>query len=436
MSKAYCGACRGERGCTDCNAVTGTVEYTGLTDFFGEDDSWNVSGLYTEKNHWEGFAYTEELVLAADLGTTTLAFVCADANGVVLASYGTENPQRKVAADVIGRIDAALHGQKECLADEIKEALIKGFLFVLDKAKKRLQTNNILQEGKKIRIAIAGNTTMQHLLLGYPVTGLAKAPFAPYSREGITISFKKLFGKTKGYETAFLDIRKAEVTVFPCLSAFVGGDAVAGAYAVFPGVWEAEKKEREAVSLLVDLGTNGELLLYRNGDVYGTAAAMGSAFEGGRFAYSSDLFRLIAQARREHILDDTGLLNEPYFTNDYQGLEQDDVRAFQLAKGALRAGIELLCRRTRVSLSEVEHIFVAGGIGSFCREDDLFETDLLPKEWRGRVKFVGNSCIGGLLLYLKSKESVLYCKGTILNLAEEPEFESLYYHFMNFETKE
>lgn len=452
MKKTYCGACRGERGCTDCKKAAKAAEYTGLAQFYTENDVpdavWQgaTASAGARSRQTVSSVTVRELLVAADIGTTTLAFACADGSGRVLASYGMENPQRKTAADVIGRIDAALRGERENLTNEIREALAKGFLFVLERAYAALREEGEPSERMEVRAAIAGNTTMQHLLLGYPVDGLAKAPFVPYSVEGRELTFAALFSKTEACAELSEAVRRAKITVFPCLSAFVGGDVAAGAYALFPQVWEkkvsAASQEGKVsdsgrqVRLLLDLGTNGELLLWTGDRVWGTAAAMGSAFEGGRFAYASDLFRLIAKAFREGAADETGLLREPYFTQGYEGLLQEDVREFQLAKGALRAGIELLCARAAVCPKAVDRVFVAGGIGQFCQPEDLFTAGLLPGAFRGKTEFVGNSCIGGLLRYLKRRETMLYCRGEILNLAKEPEFEEAYYRFMNFEAGE
>ena len=413
MSKTYCGACRGERGCRDCQAVGSSVQYAGLTDFFVQENNPK--------------AYCDNIIyLAADLGTTTLAFVCVDACGEVLASYGCENPQRRTAADVIGRIDASLHGHGESLTNEIREALIKGFLFVLTGGLEILRGRGFNSNGMRMRIGIAGNTVMQHLLLGYSPEGMAKAPFIPYSTQMVVLAFSELFSQAmEAYEVPCI-LKRAEVTVFPCLSAFVGGDAVAGANAVF-------SKKKERVELLIDFGTNGEMLLSVKGKWYGTAVAMGSAIEGGRYAYASDLFRKIAKALENGVLDETGLLCEPCFTEGYEGLLQEDVREFQLAKGAVRAGIELLCRYAGV---KPERIYIAGGVGRYCEPEDLFRTGLLPKEFNGKVTLVGNSSIGGILSCLLKGEDMIYCEGESINLAEQPEFEEMYYRFMNFEKEE
>lgn len=405
------------------------MRYTGLTEFFAEDTVQDrpEEDAFVHGDNKTAFGYGE-LLLAADLGTTTLAFVCADERGNVLASYGCENPQRKMAADVIGRIDAALQGQGERLSDKLRGALATGFLFVYRKGTEALFEAGV-RSPLPVRIAVAGNTTMQHLLMGYPMEGMAKAPFLPYMKEMQSCSFSELFGETEHYGEIPQAVRQAEVTLFPCLSAFVGGDAVAGAYGVF-----TNRKDRN--ELLIDLGTNGELLLAAKGKWYGTAAAMGSAFEGGRYAYASELFRKMRDALERGIIDSTGLLSEPYFSEGYEGVLQEDVREFQLAKGALRAGIELLCTYAGTKPEQIDRVYLAGGIGRFCDETDLFRTGLLPTAFEQKVVTVGNSCMGGLLLWLKNKETVLHCRGEILNLAEQPEFESFYYRFMNFEEGE
>lgn len=451
MEKTYCGACRGERGCVACNIAAKSAVYTGLTEFQketeGRENGTGYHALLPEELQKEAHPNADEmqLLLAADIGTTTLAFVCADAKGTVLASYGAGNPQRKTAADVIGRIDAALRGKREVLTNEIREALAKGFLFVLERTLLLLRDKGIETEKIGFRIAMAGNTTMQHLTLGYPVEGLAKAPFTPDTLDGEERFFGDLFRETTCYGDFPEGIKKATVKLFPCFSAFVGGDVAAGVYALFPEAvshaGEALSVEKspeshstgEACGLLLDLGTNGEIILATGNGLYGTAAAMGSAFEGGHFAYASELFRRIAAARKEQVLDDTGLLAEPYFTEGYRGVTQEDIREFQLAKGALRAGISLLCKRGGVELSQIGQIYVAGGVGKFCSTEDFFGAGLLPKEFFGKVTVVGNSCIGGLLSYLKNEETMIYCKGEMINLAEDPGFEEAYYHFMNFE---
>lgn len=445
MNKTYCGACHGERGCPECEKAAKTAVYTGLTDFFPPEAVQGSADLTMELHKNSSEENRENtLLFAADLGTTTLAFVCEDGEGRV--SYGAENPQRSVAADVIGRVDAAMQGKGEQLQTMIREALAKGFLFVLEMlCKERNIRPEELLTGE-VRILMAGNTVMQHLLLGYPVEGFAKAPFRAFKTEKVEISCRELFGECASYRTFPNRLKEATVTVFPCFSPFVGGDVAAGIYALAPRAVRKETTEvyipvksgwpedsKKGTCLLLDLGTNGELLLWNGKRLLGTAAAMGSAFEGGRFAYASELFRLVAKALRQGAADETGLLCEPYFSEGFEGLWQEDIREFQLAKGALRAGIEVLGRKAGIFPAEIERVYVAGGIGTFCDCKDMFKTGLLPKEFAGKVSFVGNSCMGGLLQYGKAGEPELDAGGEIINLAEQPEFELLFYRYMNFE---
>lgn len=402
MKKRYCGACRGERGCVDCVSASKNAQYVGLTGFVNRDNAETEGSV------------PQEYLLAADIGTTTLAFVCTDEHGNVLSSYGCVNPQRRYAADVIGRVDYACGKDDTELTKILKEALVKGFLFVLKRAEKTYGG------GRPIRFGIAGNTVMLHLLLGYPVEGLSKAPFVPFRTEGVKTGFTELFGVQQGLE--------GSVVILPCFSAFVGADLFAGAYYLdFFG----QKKQKNC--FLADFGTNGELLLLHDGRIYATSAAMGTAFEGGRFSYAADLFRLIAEARKEEQMDKYGLLSEPYFEEGFRGLLQEDVRVFQLAKGAIRAGIEILLGRAGISAAEVSEVFLAGGLGEFCNQEDFFDTGLLPGAFRGKLSVVGNGCIGGLVKYLKNREEMLTCEADVINLAECPSFEEAYYAYMNFE---
>lgn len=424
MEHKYCGACGGERGCCDCKKAYGAVTYFGLTDFL----PWTDREAEEEQSVVTESFDLRQMLLAADIGTTTLGVVCADARGKVIASYGTENPQRELAPDVVGRIDAACHGKAEELEHIIREALAKGFLFVLKKAKNVF--GEAESEGTRVSIAIAGNTVMQHLFLGYPTEGLGKAPFVPYCLEGKRSTFFELFRKTEVFHQFADCVKQAEVYTFPGLSAFVGGDVVAGGYGLsFRGL---DRNGREGSYLLMDLGTNGELLLTVNGKLYATSTAMGCAFEGGRFAYASEFFTLMAKALKEGASDNTGLLRESYFEEGFWGLFQEDIRTFQLAKGALRSGIELLCDKANIAKEQITEVYVAGGIGNFCDEEDLFTAGLVPREFIGKIKMVGNSCIGGLLRYLKEDAKDITCMGEAINLAQEPKFYELYLRFLDF----
>lgn len=412
MANRYCGICHGERGCKDCLKKDG-AEYTGLTGFFADS--------VTKQRNAEKTDSAKQYYIA-DLGTTTLAFINTDACGNVCASYGCENPQRSISADVIGRVDAACHGAKDELRIQIKEALLKGFLFVLSK---KAADGNVC-------FGIAGNTVMQHLLLDYPTESLSTAPFRPYRKETVCLNVRDMFSECPNWDkvrNAFPV--SAEVVIPPCFSAFVGGDIFAGAYGL-----RLLNSESDEVSMLLDFGTNGEILLNAGGKIYVTATALGCAFEGGRFAYAADLFRLIAQGRKQKVIDTTGLLADPYFENGYEELTQEDIRSFQLAKAAIRAGIEILTKKAGCAIAAVERVYLAGSVGRFSGKELLFSTGILPKEFEKKTVTVGNACLGGMSLFLRENGGYYEKKqaaATEVNLAQEPDFENKYYSFMNFD---
>ena len=154
--------------------------------------------------------------------------------------------------------------------------------------------------------------------------------------------------------------------LLPGFSAFVGSDLYAGALAC--GM--ATSKE---LTLLVDLGTNGEILLGNHDGILATATAAGPAFEGGanRGVFGADLVKYLATLRREGLLDDTGLLSEPYFTRGVRignlVLTQETVRNLQVAKAAIMSGIQVLLRRAGKGMEEVDRVILAGGFGYSVR---------------------------------------------------------------------
>lgn len=424
MANRYCGMCHGERGCVDCTRANRTTEYSGLTEFWdpyvdSEQDS-------SKKGQAEANGADCRLLLAADLGTTTLAFMAWDALGNPVSSFGTVNPQRKWATDVIGRVDVALLGKADLLRISVKEALLKGFLFVVPKADP--------EKKREITIAIAGNTVMQHLLMGYPVEGFSRAPFAPFCKKGICLGFAELFEEVICENSGKFAIPKAllgaKVYLMPCFSAFVGGDIYAGAYAL--GLLPKQRTFSGNI-LFADFGTNGELLLSTREGLFAASAAMGCAFEGGRFSYASDLFGKIAKALSAGVMDETGLLREPYFTEGFEGLTQEDIRSFQEAKGALWAGTMLLCKKAKIAPEEIRTLYLGGSIGRFASEDVSEQIGLFPKKLKANAILVGNACLGGLRKMLFRDDFPGECSANLVSLAENEEFQELYLKGMYFE---
>lgn len=370
-----------------------------------------------------------EAVIAVDLGTTTIAMqlIMMD-TGRVMDTYCEMNPQRCYGTDVLSRIRASCEGEREILRRVVEEMLERG----VARFEKRCA-----QESASIRcMCIAGNTTMGHLLMGYDVSTLGQSPFTPVEI---------------GLQEYRYPAWKFRVWIVPGISAFVGGDIVAGLYALemLPGAGQefCDAGSFDEADLLIDLGTNGEMAITDGRHMIVTATAAGPAFEGGAGAgvVGSDMIACTAQLLRQGILDETGLLAEPYFTegiwagNPRVLLRGRDIRDLQMAKAAVRAGIEILWKR--MGEPSIGQVCLAGGFGYYLDVEAAFRIGLLPDFMRGKVRAVGNTSLAGAyqigrdLWMGRMDEAVLRRRLSCIesiNLAEQEGFERLYMRCMEF----
>lgn len=383
-------------------------EYT-VEVHFAEDKEIEVvtQNLLPKKNADED-ADAGDYFIAVDLGTTTIAMqAIAEKTGKVVGTYGVLNPQRKFGKDVIARIQAGNAGKLSALKEAVIQALVEGITY--------LQKEGLSFE----KMIIAGNTTMVHLLMGYSVEGLGRYPFQPETLD---------FIETK--------IQNIKTFLLPGISAFVGGDVVSGIYQL--GIHKAEKK-----MLLVDLGTNGEIVVGDKNRLVVTATAAGPAFEGGPLAgiVGSDMITLVSTMLKDKVIDTTGKLEECYGEDGYpiEGVRitQKDIRDLQLAKAAIRTGIDALLARCQISYEEIEQVYLAGGFGYYLNVEDAKRIGLLPKELIGKVKAVGNTSLGGAILLgqkeeIKEELSPILEKAEDINLATLEDFGEKYLETLNF----
>lgn len=346
----------------------------------------------------------------ADVGTTTVAMLLYASDGSVEERFVAVNPQTRYGADVISRIRAA---EDRNAAKDMQDQILQ----VLEQGLARFQGR--LKEGEELFLVLAANTTMTYLLMGWDPAELGHAPFQATRLDSV---------ETK--------VCSVPCFVFPGLSAFVGGDIVAGIYAC--GMCE------KGLTLLLDLGTNGELVLGNSEKRIACATAAGPAFEGGvnKGIWGADMISLLARLRREGVLDETGLLAEPYFTEGIRignvRVTKEAVRSVQLAKGAIAAGIETLLKRFGADVGKIERVVLAGGFGYYLQPGSAADIGLFPRELADRTVTGGNTALAGALLagrYIlaggtcRSFDKML--KGTVLrtevlNLAEDPGFEQRY----------
>ncbi len=349
-------------------------------------------------------------LVTVDVGTTTIAMLLYGSDGSVADRYVSVNPQTRYGADVISRIHAA---QKAEQALEMRRQVEQ----VLERGIRRFQKH--LTEKEQLQMVLAANTAMTYLLMGWETGELGHAPF-------------------HAEHLAAVDTVLAGVPcfIFPRLSAFVGGDIAAGIHA-------CGMADRQELILLVDLGTNGELVIGNRDRRIACATAAGPAFEGGanRGIWGADMVSLLARLRQEGILDETGLLAEEFFEKGVRIgnvlVTQESVRSIQLAKAAIAAGIEILLNCYGAEAEQVDRLVLAGGFGYYLQPAAAAEIGLLPDRLASKSVTGGNTALAGALcagreLIMGKREQLMaemqrIAAGTeIVNLAMQPEFEERY----------
>ncbi len=370
---------------------------------------------------------SRETIVAIDIGTTTLAMALAEKeSGRVLDTYLSVNHQRSFGADVMSRLQAVMEGKQEQLTESIRRDLKEGIRELISK-------NGITPE----RIVIAGNTTMLHLLMGYPCAGLGSYPFTPYSVEAVETTEEKLFSGKGGIS----EEREAEpdseiptgrpdsslaVSLLPGISAFVGADMIAD-------MLVCGMEEKKESMLLLDLGTNAEMAADCGGRLFVTSAAAGPAFEGGRFRYASDAVEALYDLRRSGQMDETGLLS-----GEYEGeITQKDIRELQLAKAAVRTGIEILLRNCGCAPEAVDRVYLAGGFGQGMDLQKAADIGLIPDCFVEKTEILGNGSLEGALYYgrkesAKRRAKELAGRAEEIVLAKEEGFQEIYFSHMGF----
>lgn len=413
-----CGLCG--KGKKEASVVTDSVNAPQVSGSLAALNGLAGSGIQA------GAAETADEIptlVAVDLGTTTIGMYLINAvTGEQMGVFVSLNPQQIHGADVISRISNANAGKKEELQALITENIENG-------------VKKLVKERTPKLIVISGNTVMGHLLMGYDVESLGVYPF-----------------KAEHLEQAETAICGIKTILMPGISAFIGGDVVSGLYTL-------GFKDSKEVSLLIDLGTNAEMVIGNCDRMLALSAAAGPAFD--QKVYGSQLIKAVAQILTEEKADRTGCLAEEYFELGCIAgrtlVKQEEIRELQKAKAAVAAGITLLAREYGVQLSEIRKVYIAGGLGFYLDLDAAVEIGLFPKEFVGKMEAVGNTSLEGAYRYgLALEQDVkepdhqtdgldyagqtkperelkeLLSKVRELNLAELEGFEETYINAMNF----
>ena len=355
--------------------------------------------------------------IAVDLGTSTVIIALLDLKeGKIICRHSFYNPQRKFGTDVISRIHAANNGHLPELRQLITESIEKGIDALLNSSKIQ----------KPEEMIIAGNTTMIHLLLGLTCESLGAAPFKPIHTLKDSYSYKEIFPLNNSSFSA--PCSQLHIKLIPWISAFVGGDITSGLLFLLHA--NNPEMKRNKRFMLIDLGTNGEIALYDEGKLTVTSSAAGPAFEGAGGA--ADVIKKLADLVKEKKIDETGLLKERTF------FSQKEIRDFQLAKSALRSGIEILFKESGLNYKSLDNLFLSGGIGQAVDVNDAAAIGIIPEELKEKTQAIGNSSLAGAVCFSLSKEKSLKSLQDIflnykeINLAQHPLFNDLFAQNMPF----
>lgn len=390
----------------------------------------------------------ENFGIAIDIGTTTLAARLYTPLGESLAEATAKNPQSLLGADVISRIEASLHGKSEELRDLIRSAV--------DDIVLELCANAGVSAKEVDLCVITGNTTMLYLLTDTSPLELSRAPFAA----------DRLFGEALvAIELGLSSLSKdTRVYIPPCISAFVGADTVCA-------ILSADICASDESRMLIDIGTNGEISLWKDKKLFVCSTAAGPAFEGvgiscgmqGDFGaidkvtiVNGSLFvhtlgeRAACGICGSGILDALSCMLDLQYIDEYGSMDQkhvvlsekvkltqDDVRAVQLAKAAIRAGISTLAEKCEISIGDIGQISLAGGFGNYLNMHSAVKIGMLPAEMLGKIESVGNAALGGAAMLLlnsnlRAAASELARHATVVDLATDPLFADLYTSSMMF----
>lgn len=386
----------------------------------------------------------EGLGLAVDIGTTTVAVYLYDlSTGACLASRGAMNAQRSFGSDVISRIGFASRPEGlTALSGAIRDQLCA-------------LAREMCPDISKIKyVSVAGNTVMEHLFAGLSPESIGVAPFAPLSLFGQEVPAA---GLLPGFD--------CPLYICPAVAGYVGGDITAGLLA-------CDGDKAEDTILFIDIGTNGEMALGSKNGYISCAAAAGPAFEGAEIECGSpardgainrverDLsFTALGESEAESIcgsglidavaallyngeLDETGRLEDEkyFFSGSSVYLSGRDIRQVQLAKAAVRAGIETLLQRSGKTYGDISRVLIAGGFGAWMRTDSACAIGLLPPALMDRISHVGNTAGKGAALCLtpagRERLAALTEKCGYLELSSSPDFNDNYIEAMMFEEYE
>jgi len=418
------------------------TNYSLIKSFPENIDEFNEITLFTKNEKLIDIKYNKNTKnyygISIDIGTTTVVLYLINLEtGEKKDVYSFKNPQQKYGADVISRVNHTI--EKENGIEDIQDVLIKKINYALKKLinKNNLKANNIYQ------CVIVGNTIMLHTLLGVSAESITKSPFTPIFTNSVEL-------KASNFD---ININKnGIIKLLPSVSGYIGADILADMLTI------SQINDNNKWSLLIDIGTNGEIVLDNGENAYACSTAAGPALEGANISFGmagipgaiseykitednqinystirdrkakgicgSGLIDIIAELYDKDYLDKNGgfkkdldenkkdrITEYKNFTsykvidnNDSENsdifLTQKDIREIQLAKGAIEAGIKVLIQEADISYEDIEVVYLAGGFGNYLKPESACTIGLIPYQLENKIERIGNGAGMGAILSL------------------------------------
>ncbi len=381
--------------------------------------------------------------IAVDIGTTTLVAQLIDLSSAKVVDVETMlNPQVKHGSDLISRIQACLDGKAAEMTLIIRSAIGSMIEMMLKRQNRDLQ-----------KVILVGNSAMRLIFCDYDVSPLAMYPFHTDN-----LGYTHFHPEQLGWKFSI----KENITWYPSIGSFVGSDILAGIVAT--GL-----HEKEHYTALIDLGTNGEIVIGNRERILCTSTAAGPAFEGANISMGMravtgaiSSFSLHEEAIEAYVIGNThprgicgsalidavailsqlkliGLFGEILSGDDHVNLigdiilTQKDIYEFQLAKAAIASGLEILANNLSIPLSDIGQVYIAGGFGNYINLENVSALGMIKLPTK-RISKIGNTALIGAKMFLfldeKISNSILQ-KTRHVNLEGDPNFQDIYVENMS-----
>ena len=416
--------------------------------------------------------------IALDIGTTTMAAALYDlATGEQMDTESELNPQTAYGQDVLSRIHFASKRATADVPDGINPGLKTLFTIFIDALNSMIETLATrcgIEQRHIYEIVFSGNTAMLHLATQTDPYLLGQFPYTPAISGGSCLDAASLGVAIAPFGIVYLP---------PIISAYVGAD-------ITSGILASALAEAQGTVLFIDIGTNGEMALARDGTLVAASTAAGPALEGMNiscgmrasrgaiesfvvdrddFSFKtiggadpvgicgSGLIDIAGELVKAGIIGPNGRFAVPstekesplwkalrthegkraFFITDAIYLSQNDVRQIQLAKSAIRTGIESLLAHLALSPGDIAQVDLAGSFGYHLKERSLINIGLLPKEFAGKVHFIGNTSLFGAAAFLLNQDLMqqalaLVTRIEVVELVQEKDFDLTFIGYMGF----